>query len=77
MNVIVYTRRDCPLCEKGIDLAERVFGAGHVELVDVDLDLAFMERYTDRVPVIETEVGVVIDEGIISESKLREFSSRR
>ena len=77
MNVIVYTRRDCPLCEKGIDLTETVFGAGHVELVDVDLDMGLMERYTDRVPVIETEVGVVIDEGIISESKLREFSSRR
>ena len=77
MNVIVYTRRDCPLCQKGIDLTERVFGAGHVELVDVDLDMGLMERYTDRVPVIETEDGVVIDEGIIGESTLREFSFRR
>ena len=77
MNVIIYTRRDCPLCEKGIDLTERVFGAGHVALIDVDLDLELMKRYTDRVPVIETEDGVVIDEGIITESALREFSFRR
>ena len=77
MNVIIYTRRDCPLCKKGIDLTERVFGAGHMELVDVDLDMGLMERYTDRVPVIETEDGAVIDEGIISESTLREFSFRR
>jgi hypothetical protein len=77
MNVIVYTRQGCPLCEKGIDLTERVFGAGHVALVDVDLDLELMKRYTDRVPVIETEDGVVIDEGTITESTLREFSFRR
>jgi glutaredoxin len=77
MNVIVYTRRDCPLCEKGIELAERVFGADQVALVDVDLDLDLMERYTNRVPVIETEDGVVIDEGIIRESTLRGFSFRR
>ena len=77
MNVIVYTRRDCPLGQEGIDLTERVFGAGYVELVDVDLDMGLMERYTERVPVIETEDGVVIDEGIISESALREFSFRR
>jgi len=77
MNVIIYTRRDCPLCEKGIDLTERVFGAGHVALIDVDLDLELMKRYTDRVPVIETEDGVVIDEGIVTESALREFSFRR
>jgi glutaredoxin len=77
MNVIIYTRRECPLCEKGIDLTERVFGAGHVALVDVDLDLELMKRYTDRVPVIETEDGVVIDEGTITESTLREFSFRR
>jgi glutaredoxin len=77
MNVIVYTRRDCPLCEKGIELTERVFGVGQVALVDVDLDLELMERYTNRVPVIETEDGVVIDEGIIHESTLRGFSFRR
>jgi glutaredoxin len=77
MNVIIYTRRECPLCEKGIDLTERVFGAGHVALVDVDLDLELMKRYTDRVPVIETEDGVVVDEGTITESTLREFSFRR
>ena len=77
VNVIVYTREGCPLCEKGIDVATRVFGSDHVDLVDVDLDLDLLERYTARVPVIETEDGEVIDEGIIEESTLRSFNRPR
>ena len=71
MHVIVYTRRGCPLCNKGITLAREVFGEDRVTLVDVDLELDLLERYTDRVPVIETNDGTVIDEGIISEGALR------
>lgn len=77
MNVIVYTRQDCPLCSTGIAVAEDVFGADHVTLVDIDLDLVLMERYTERVPVVETVDGTVIDEGIIEEATLRAFSFRR
>lgn len=76
MRVVVYTRRACPLCDKGIAVARSVFGADNVELVDIDLDLSLLEQYTDRVPVIETEHGVVIDEGLIDESTLRMHMSR-
>ena len=76
MNVIVFTRQGCPLCDKGITRARSVFGEDRVTLVDVDLDLALLERYTDRVPVIETPDGTVIDEGIITEATLREFVIR-
>ncbi|RLE12703.1 MAG: hypothetical protein DRJ28_08620 [Actinobacteria bacterium] len=75
VRVIIYTRQACPLCEKGIAAARSVFGGNQITLVDVDLDIGLMERYTDRVPVIETEDGEIIDEGIISESMLRAFAS--
>jgi glutaredoxin len=77
MEVIIYTRQVCPLCEKGVAAASSIFGEANITLVDVDLDLDIMEKYTDRVPVIETVDGVVVDEGIIEESTLRSFSSRR
>ncbi|MCL1593357.1 MAG: glutaredoxin family protein [Actinomycetia bacterium] len=73
MDVIVYTRQGCPLCEKGIARARDVYGDDAVTLIDVDLDLALLERYSDRVPVIESRNGVVIDEGIIDIEKLRPF----
>ena len=73
MEVIVYTRQGCPLCDKGIARARSVFGDGRVTLIDVDLDMALLERYTDRVPVIETGEGTVIDEGLISEETLRAY----
>lgn len=75
MSVTVYTRLACPLCEKGIALARQVFGDDAVSLVDIDLDLGLLERYTDRVPVIETEDGTVIDEGLVQETTLRAFGS--
>ncbi|MDK1018244.1 MAG: glutaredoxin family protein [Actinomycetota bacterium] len=73
MSIVVFTRQGCPLCAEGIAIARSVFGGDGVALVDVDLDLELLERYTDRVPVIETEDGAVIDEGIISEQVIRAF----
>lgn len=75
-RVTIYTRQACPLCDKAIAAALSVFGAENISLVDVDLDLSLMERYTDRVPVIETEDGRVIDEGVITEKALRAFVVR-
>ncbi|MCL1601271.1 MAG: glutaredoxin family protein [Actinomycetia bacterium] len=77
MEVTIYTRQGCPLCDEGVAAAVSVFGVANISLVDVDLDLDLMERYTDRVPVIETVEGVVISEGIVEESTLREFSFLR
>jgi hypothetical protein len=74
LKVVIFTRQACPLCDKGIAVARSVFGEDQITLVDVDLDLELMEKYTNRVPVIETPDGVVIDEGIIAEEALRVFS---
>jgi glutaredoxin len=73
VKVVIYTRAGCPLCTKGITTARSVFGIDNVTLVDVDLDLGLLETYTNRVPVIETEDGEVIDEGIVDERRLRTF----
>jgi hypothetical protein len=71
LNVIIYTRQGCPLCVDGIQAALAVFGEADITLVDVDLDLALLEKYTNRVPVIETIDGRVVAEGVIQESTLR------
>ena len=74
MPIRILTRQGCPLCDTGIALAHKVFGHGNVELIDIDLDLSLLERYTDRVPVIEDADGKIIDEGIISEDVLRSYA---
>ena len=73
MPITIFTRQGCPLCEIGIAVARDVFVSMSIEVIDVDLDLELLERYTDRVPVIEDSNGVVIDEGIISEEVLRTY----
>lgn len=76
-SVVVYTRQGCPLCEKGISAVRSVFGAGEVSLVDIDLDLALLERFDARVPVVTTAAGDVIDEGIVDIATLEAFRNRR
>jgi hypothetical protein len=76
-RVVVFTRQSCPLCNTAISAAYSVFGTESVTLVDVDLDLDLLGKYTDRVPVVETHNGAVIAEGVVTEATLRRFSSRR
>ena len=71
MQVTIYTRQGCPLCDEGIAIARSVFGDANVALVDVDLDLELLGKYTNRVPVIETVDGAVVAEGVIGEASLR------
>lgn len=76
VQIRIFTRQGCPLCDAGIELARDVFGPASLELIDVDLDLKLLERYSDRVPVIEDSEGTIIDEGIISEEVLAEYAIR-
>ncbi|MEN8041174.1 MAG: glutaredoxin family protein [Actinomycetota bacterium] len=77
MTVTIYTRLNCPLCERGIAAAVRVYGEDRITLVDVDLDLVLMEKYTNRVPVIESADGTVVSEGIIDVRVLRNHAERQ
>ncbi len=52
-----YTRAACPLCDEGralLDEALRKSGRrARIERIDVDTDPALVERFGDRVPVVE------------------------
>ena len=65
------------MCDAGIALASQVFGSAGLELIDVDLDLALLQEYGDRVPVIEDTNGTTIDEGIIDKNVLRDYARSR
>ena len=71
-SITFYTRVGCPLCDKSLHqvepLAQR-YGV-EIEVIDIDLDLALLERYDHRVPVIEGPDGSLIDEGIVDRSVL-------
>jgi thiol-disulfide isomerase/thioredoxin len=71
-SIILYTRIGCPLCDKALEQLEPLARAHGVdiEIIDIDLDLDLLDRYNDRVPVIERPDGSVIDEGIVDVSLL-------
>ena len=50
MDVVLYTRQNCPLCEKA--KAVLVEGGISPREVDVDLDLNLLRRFGDDVPVV-------------------------
>ena len=77
MSIRIYTRQGCPLCDAGIALASQVFGPASLELIDVDLDLALLQRYGDRVPVIEDLNATIIDEGMIDRNVLQDYARSR
>jgi hypothetical protein len=77
VSIRIYTRQGCPLCDAGIALASQVFGPASLELIDVDLDLALLQRYGDRVPVIEDLNATIIDEGMIDRNVLQDYARSR
>lgn len=72
MNVTLYTKKDCGLCEE----AERVIRVVQkmtefdFEIVDIEGDTAAYGRYRDRIPVILVE-GKEVAEAPIDEARLR------
>jgi len=61
MKLTFYSRQDCPLCDAGYLVVDRL--ATHhgfkVDKIDVDTDPALAERHGERVPVVEHEGSVV------------------
>lgn len=67
MEMLLFTRRGCHLCERAEDLlAARGID---VRLIDVDRDAAARSRYDLRVPVLEID-GRVVVEGRFDETAL-------
>lgn len=50
MRTVLYTRQGCHLCDEAWQMLEGI--RQQVELVDVDSDVALVQRYGDRVPVL-------------------------
>jgi hypothetical protein len=49
----LFSRRGCHLCERlAEELAPLVQGRAHVEIIDIDHDLALKKRYGLRIPVL-------------------------
>ena len=67
MQILLYTRRGCHLCEQAEDMLA-VLGVA-APLVDVDAEPAAATRYGLRVPVLEVD-GEAVLEGRFEERQL-------
>lgn len=54
-SIRLYTREECPLCSKAEALLAEAGIGDDCEVVDIDLDLALIRKYGDRVPVLENQ----------------------
>ncbi len=55
MDLILYTRTQCPLCRQAEALLNEAGMASAYREQDVDLDLDLLRRYGDKVPVVMNE----------------------
>jgi len=72
-TVTLYTKPDCPLCEKAERLLRRLQGEFPFDLdvIDITKDEALFERYCLEVPVVAIE-GAERFFGRVPEGELRE-----
>ncbi len=77
LELRLYTRPGCHLCEDAAGLLRRLQAETPFELreVNVDQDPALRERYGEQIPVIESQ-GRVIARAPIVERRLREVVRR-
>ncbi|MCR6112068.1 glutaredoxin family protein [Bacillus sp. A301a_S52] len=74
MTIYFYTKKDCSLCVEGLETLQKLQNKHHfsIEERDIYTQDEWLEKYQIRIPVIETEDGTVLDEGIISFNHLEE-----
>lgn len=53
MNVILYTRKGCHLCDEALELLEN--SGLNPQLQDIDADEELRERFNECVPVVEID----------------------
>lgn len=73
MNVILYTRKGCHLCDDALQLLNH--HGVHPEIVDIDTDHALRERFDVCVPVVEID-GKVRFRGKVDPVLLKRLVSR-
>lgn len=77
MKIKFYTKENCSLCDKGMQILMKInkdipFA---MEAIDIYKDEGLLEKYQIMIPVVEVD-GVEVDYGILSEEKIRVFLSR-
>ncbi|MCR6095153.1 glutaredoxin family protein [Salipaludibacillus agaradhaerens] len=74
MTIYFYTKSDCSLCDEGFETLRILQNKHHfsIEKRNIYTQDEWLEKYQIRIPVIETEDGIVLDEGIISINHLEE-----
>ena len=78
-DLVLYTKPDCPLCEKSLPVARELAQRQGLDLrtVSIETDRVLRERYGERLPVLEFG-GEVLGWGRLSARALeREMSRRR
>ncbi|ADU31763.1 glutaredoxin family protein [Evansella cellulosilytica] len=74
-----YTKTGCPLCDKGLEILQKINERSTFEIVERDIysNDEWLEKYQIRIPVIEDETGDVLDEGIISSLTLKQKINKK
>lgn len=77
-RVVVYSRRDCCLCDEALEQIEAARGSAvfSLEVVDVDTDPALAERYGHEVPVVEIDGRKAFKYRLTTRQLLRRLSGR-
>ncbi|MGX2961568.1 glutaredoxin family protein [Peribacillus sp. JNUCC 23] len=71
---ILYTRNNCPLCDKAKMILERIKQDTNFKYREIDIytNDVLTERYGLMIPVIEWQ-GEIVQYGQVDERKLRQF----
>lgn len=73
MEVIMYTRKVCPLCDKALELLKELQSEFDFTISEIDIykDDSLLEKYQIMIPVVEINKRE-IDYGIIDIEKIRQ-----
>jgi hypothetical protein len=72
LELVIYTRRDCSLCERMEAGARRVAGAqARIVMIDIDDDPALVSRYGADIPVLCMD-GEVVCKHFLDSGRLRD-----
>lgn len=75
---MVYSRRDCCLCDEALEQIEAARGSAvfSLQVVDVDTDPVLAERYGHEVPVVEIDGRKAFKYRLTTRQLLRRLSGR-
>jgi hypothetical protein len=71
IGVTLYSKADCHLCHEAEQVVRRVFGARHVDVVDIIGDQRLEDEYIFRIPVL------VVDGQVLAEGRITMADARR